>query len=116
MNKKTLKKIKERLLEEKHRILHKHPQDGDIDSDGDETDKIQANIEIDLQQQYSDLNRNKLNQIEEALERIDQNIFGICVDCDEPIAEKRLLANPHYTTCISCAEDRESEERHQKGF
>jgi|SRR5271157_2985714 DnaK suppressor protein len=116
LNKRLLNKIKKGLINEKNNILQRSVQSDDIDSDGDEIDEVQAKIELDLQQKCFRLSNNRLNQIEEALERIEQNIYGICVDCDEPIAEKRLLANPHYTTCVSCAEERETEEKRRKGM
>lgn len=113
--KKFLTNIKERLLKEKQERLQRSEQKPDIDSDGDETDEIQANIQIDLHHRFANINKAKLGQIEEALERIEKKTYGICVDCDEVIAEKRLLANPYYVTCISCAEDREAEEK-RKGL
>ncbi len=47
-------------------------------------------------------------EIREAVERIDQGVFGICKICGRPISEKRLRANPMTTRCIAC---REKEER-----
>jgi len=114
-SKKLLNNIKERLLKEKQERLQRSDQKPDIDADGDETDEVQANIQIDLHHRFAGLNKQKLGQIEEALERINNQTYGICVDCDEAIAEKRLLANPYYVTCISCAEDREAEEK-RKGL
>lgn len=45
----------------------------------------------------------KLRQIEAALKRIDQDDYGYCADCDEPIALKRLDYDPAATLCIGCA-------------
>lgn len=106
-NKKFVSKIKEKLLLEKRERLQRSAQKVDIDTDGDETDEVQGNIQIDMHNQISRLNLAQLAQIEEALNRIDQRTYGICVDCQEPIPEKRLLANPYYLVCISCAEERE---------
>jgi DnaK suppressor protein len=106
-NKKFVSKIKEKLLLEKRERLQRSAQKVDIDTDGDETDEVQGNIQIDMHNQISRLNLAQLAQIEEALNRIDQRTYGICVDCHEPIPEKRLLANPYYLVCISCAEERE---------
>jgi DnaK suppressor protein len=50
-----------------------------------------------------------LVELREAVERIDQGIFGICKICGSAISEKRLRANPMTTRCIAC---REKEERH----
>ena len=49
----------------------------------------------------------KLRQIEEALERIEDGTYGHCEECDEEISEKRLQTQPWATLCISHAEERE---------
>src|SRR5215467_3291660 len=59
--------------------------------------------EGDLSQQHHEewifLNRNTidmklLREISGALHRIDQETYGICAECDEPISPKRLDAVP----------------------
>ena len=111
LTKKVLNTIKEKLLLEKKERLQKFSQHNiEIDSDGDETDEVQANIQIELHHQFAGLNKAKLEQINEALNRIKNNTYGICVDCEEQIPEKRLLLNPYFTICVPCAEDREMEE------
>lgn len=114
-SKKFLDVIKESLLKEKQERLQRSLRKPDIDSDGDETDEVQASIQIDLHHKFTGLNNQKLTQIDEALDRIVNKTYGLCVDCEEPIAEKRLLVNPYYVTCVSCAEDREAEEK-RKGL
>ena len=109
--KKFLTNIKERLLAEKQERQHNFSHKIDIDTDGDETDEIQGNIQIELHHQFAGLNRAKLRMIDQALERIENHTYGICVDCEEQIPEKRLLFNPYYIVCVSCAEDRESDNR-----
>ena len=44
-----------------------------------------------------------LVQINEALDRIDQGIYGRCTECSEPITKSRLQAIPYAATCIECA-------------
>ncbi len=56
----------------------------------------------------SDLNT--LEMIDEALERIKEDDYGICLDCDEDISEKRLKAVPWARYCLDCQEKREKEE------
>ncbi len=41
-----------------------------------------------------------LTEIERALERIDNGTYGICVDCGQPIPEKRLEAMPWAARCV----------------
>lgn len=44
-----------------------------------------------------------LRQIEAALERIDNDEYGYCKECDEPIHPKRLDFDPTALLCIDCA-------------
>jgi DnaK suppressor protein len=52
-----------------------------------------------------------LEKIDRALARIDDGSFGICEECSESIAVKRLEARPETTLCIRCKEDQERTER-----
>ena len=44
-----------------------------------------------------------LRQIDAALKRIDDDEYGYCLRCDEPINPKRLEFDPTVTLCIECA-------------
>lgn len=115
MNKTFLQKMKNLLLAEKQELLKRSAdQEAAVDTEGDETDEIQGNMLIEMNNQLNSRNQLKLNQIDSALKRIEDKTYGLCQDCEEPIAEKRLLMNPYFQTCISCAEERESEERQRK--
>lgn len=50
-----------------------------------------------------DLGRAEVQAIREALRRIEDGTYGFCVECHEPIDEKRLEAEPTARTCINCA-------------
>jgi DnaK suppressor protein len=114
LKKKFIVSMKEKLLLEKGILLKKLNSTSDIDSDGDDTDAIQAHILLDLQQRFAGMNNQKLSSIDEAIRKIDDNSYGVCTDCEEDISEKRLLANPYFITCISCAEAREVDEKQRK--
>lgn len=69
--------------------------------------------EGDLSQQHHEewifLNRNTidmklLREIADALHRIDQGIYAVCMECDEPISAKRLDAVPWARYCVTCQE------------
>jgi DnaK suppressor protein len=47
--------------------------------------------------------RERLEQLESALARIDQPDFGTCVMCRQPIAPARLAYLPDSTLCVQCA-------------
>jgi RNA polymerase-binding transcription factor DksA len=47
--------------------------------------------------------RNLLEDVEEALARIDGGTYGTCLSCNRPIGIERLRALPHIRSCIACA-------------
>ena len=49
----------------------------------------------------------ELDQVSQALARLDAGEYGLCTDCEESIAEARLKALPYATLCIQCAEEAE---------
>ena len=49
-----------------------------------------------------------LRNIEAALKRIDDGVYGLCRDCNEPINPKRLEFDPTALRCIDCESNRES--------
>jgi len=51
-----------------------------------------------------------LVKIEEALERIATNTYGVCETCGENIAFERLKARPVTTLCIDCKTEQEAQE------
>jgi DnaK suppressor protein len=69
--------------------------------------------EGDLSQQHHEewifLNRNTidmklLREISDALHRMEQGSYGICMECEEPISGKRLDAVPWARYCVTCQE------------
>lgn len=52
-----------------------------------------------------------LKKIDEALERLATNSFGICETCGGRISYERLKARPVTTLCIACKTRQEEEER-----
>ena len=51
-----------------------------------------------------------MDKIDLALRKIDEGTYGICEECEEPIAVKRLQARPEAPLCIQCKEAQEKEE------
>jgi len=46
----------------------------------------------------------EISQINRALKRIDEGVYGQCIVCGQPIDERRLEALPQSDRCIRCAE------------
>ena len=48
-----------------------------------------------------------LYQIDDALKRLDDDSYGVCQQCNQPIAMSRLKAVPYASLCISCQRTKE---------
>ena len=73
-------------------------------------DIAQALEQIDREKSIADQERRELLAIERALAKIATGAFGVCEDCDEEIAPKRLMVLPEARLCARC---QQIEERHQ---
>ena len=51
-----------------------------------------------------------MDKIELALRKIDEGTYGVCEECEDTIALKRLQARPEAPLCIQCKEAQEKEE------
>lgn len=69
----------------------------DKDDNATEVDQYTGNfsVEISLEKQLQD--------ILDALKRIENGTYGICENCQKEIGIERLRANPSARTCIKCA-------------
>jgi len=60
---------------------------------------------VDADVQVLHTERSILDEIDAALERIDEGTFGKCTECGSAIAEERLKALPHAPLCVRCARE-----------
>ncbi len=51
--------------------------------------------------------RELLYELDDAMKKIDDGIFGICEDCKSVIAKTRLKALPYARLCLKCQEKKE---------
>jgi len=58
-----------------------------------------------------DRERKLIGKIKEALDRIENQTYGICEECGENISDARLKARPVTTLCIGCKKKQETEEK-----
>jgi len=47
--------------------------------------------------------RDEIEQVKQAISRIDSGTYGICLKCGQPIKKERLNALPYSNQCIHCA-------------
>jgi len=99
---------KEMLLDEAEEALNELPGQTIFPDLGDQASaETDRNFMLRLRGREQRL----LKKIEQALERVETGIFGICEDCGNEINIQRLEARPVTTMCIECKTLQEEEER-----
>ena len=108
LDKRTLQRLKKILFKEREEIIgevkqiHESSkemgQDG-IQDIGDEAANI-YNKQILLS--LSENERLRLQEVDEALDRIGNGTYGICEECGGPIGLKRLEVRPIAIYCVPC--------------
>jgi len=113
MEKKKLDSFRKRL-EERQQALRKTvsrtEEDGriaDQDSAQDIADRAANSYTKEFLFSVSNNERQLLNMVETALQRIREGTFGECVHCGNEINAKRLEAVPWTRYCIACQEKKE---------
>jgi len=106
MKKQLLREIQDRLKEESEGLKDEGRDTYDLASD--ERDR-EINIIL------SDRERDKLQAIDDALERIEEKTYGICDyggnNCEEEIGMGRLKVLPFTRLCVRCQEQTERESK-----
>ncbi|MBS1962564.1 MAG: TraR/DksA family transcriptional regulator [Bdellovibrionales bacterium] len=105
-----LAECRKRLLKTKQDILNglsSSREDIEVMNGGDEADQA-----ADFQQKAAALamresSLKQLKEIDAALQRIEDNEYGVCEETEEPIEEERLLALPWTRLSVEGAEIRD---------
>ena len=108
LDKKTLQRLKKILLKDREEIIggvrqiyessKEIGQDG-IQDIGDEAANI-YNKQILLS--LNENERIRLQEVDEALDRLANGMYGICEECGGPIGLKRLEVRPVAKYCVPC--------------
>jgi len=77
------------------------------DSTGDSADVAFETGSDEMASQLAELDARDLSQIERALARLKQGIYGLCEACQIKIPIARLNALPYTTLCIKCQREME---------
>ena len=108
MDKRKQERFKKSLLTMRGEILKKSKKLKEdsytLGTDGiqDMADAASNSYNVDILMSISDNDLNLLKDIDNALDKIKNNAYGICEECEEKISEKRLEANPVARYCITC--------------
>ena len=74
----------------------------------DQSDIATEESDRDMELRLNDHERRMVNEIQQALRRVDHGDYGVCVACGDDISERRLLARPMATHCIDCMTELEA--------
>lgn len=116
MKAERLEKYRKVLLEERQRVLnqHHHSYDSLQEGSGLHVDHLADSGSDTCDQNFTanllDSERQSLEEIDEALERIEADNFGVCKSCKQTIPEKRLQVRPASLFCLVCQQKIEAGE------
>ena len=80
--------------DERSEIITDYPQDtADAGTNLAESDRSDALLEA---------AQERRDGVLDALRRLDEGTYGICVDCGKPVPENRLRARPEAARCLAC--------------
>jgi DnaK suppressor protein len=120
--KKFLAEVRENLEETKTRLLSemdtemKAERDSNKDEGMDAYDLASEERDREINSILSTRERNKIKEIDEALERFEAKTYGICESCGLEIGEERLKALPFTRLCRDCQQDEEREAKSQRRY
>ena len=105
MSKVNLKGLKEKLLAERELLIEKL-KGNDLSVDDSETpdpvDLAVRNYSKNVMLAVSENESRQLTLIDEALLRLEDDEYGPCQNCENPINPKRLAAIPWARYCLDC--------------
>ena len=111
MNKKLLSQFKKALTQKKASITNKvnsrKVTEHELETGGDEIDTATQSTEREMQFELSGIDTRMLQDIDNALAKIEKGSFGACECCGEAIPQARLEAIPWVRYCKNCQEEAE---------
>lgn len=77
----------------------------DAESEPDWVDQSSAEQQETVSARMADAEQKLVMELDAALRRIQEGVYGACVRCHEEIEPARLRVRPEAALCLSCAED-----------
>lgn len=65
--------------------------------------RLEAMGEQHVNNKILDESKLRLARLTNALSRIDKPMFGMCIECEEPIGMGRMRIRPESVRCVECA-------------
>ncbi|HXI02527.1 MAG TPA: TraR/DksA family transcriptional regulator [Candidatus Saccharimonadales bacterium] len=110
MDKRSMGSYKKKLFAKRQELMDAYNRDknygreSDAGGTQDLADKASTSYTKEFLYSLSNSERIILQEVENALARIEEGIFGVCEECGENIHKKRLDAVPWARYCLACQE------------
>lgn len=108
MDETKLSEIRDQLLRMRDELLHGaqrvYAESQSLGGDGvpDIGDMSSNSYNQEVLMNLSETQRARVRDIDAALERIAQGVYGLCVRCEEEISPRRMEVRPFSRYCIEC--------------
>jgi len=116
MDKRRVRVFRDKLMDRRESLVGQvqqaelYSRERDSEATQDPADMAANAYTKELLVSMSDNDRQLLNLIDEALERMDDSGYGKCIRCGQALPEKRLDAVPWARHCVKC------QELHERGM
>jgi RNA polymerase-binding transcription factor len=116
MDKRRVRVFRDKLMDRRESLVGQvqqaelYSRERDSEATQDPADMAANAYTKELLVSMSDNDRQLLNLIDEALERMDDSGYGKCIRCGQALPEKRLDAVPWARHCVRC------QELHERGL
>jgi DnaK suppressor protein len=107
-----IERFRRQLQEERERVLEQLSSNGGTPGLGknpDRSDLAVAYGERERRLALTALEEKYLQQVENALARLDSGVFGRCAECGAEKNEERLEIMPHAAYCVGCQHKHEQQ-------
>ena len=108
MDKRRVRVFRDKLLDRRESLVGQvqqaelYSRERDSEATQDPADMAANAYTKELLVSMSDNDRQMLNLIDEALERMDDSGYGKCIRCGQAVPDKRLEAVPWARHCVRC--------------
>jgi DnaK suppressor protein len=105
----TLTEMLDDILQKNQETIEDMTESGEVYADP--ADRATAESDRAFTLRLRDRERKLIKKIQQALQRIEDGEFGVCVECGDDISIPRLKARPMTTLCINCKSKQEQDEQ-----
>jgi DnaK suppressor protein len=80
----------------------------------DQGESSEVDIQEDIEFALIQMKAETVHKIDVALRRLNEDTYGVCFECGDEIAERRLRALPFAVRCKDCEEAHETAEHRER--